>query len=156
MIWRGAVLAVLALAVSACFLMPGKFTSDLDIRKNRTFTFTYVGEIQMIALSKMAQQGKPQPFKASPCYKEDNGEERPCTKDELRQQQDDWEQSAKASAESRKRDAESMKGLLGGVDPSDPKAAEEIAQRLRRQAGWRKVTYTVSYTHLTLPTKRIV
>lgn len=140
-IWRGAVLAVLALAVSACFLMPGKFTSDLDIRKNGTFTFSYVGEIQMLALSKMAQDSKPQPFKASPCYKEDNGEERPCTKEELRQQQDDWEQSAKASAENRKRDAESMKGLLGGIDPSDPKAAEEIAQRLRRQVGWRKVTY---------------
>ena len=31
--------------------------------------------------------------------------------------------------------------MLGGIDPSDPKAAEEFAQRLRRQQGWRKVEY---------------
>ena len=41
----------LALALAApfllasCFLSPGKFVSTLDIRKDRSFTFTYVGEI---------------------------------------------------------------------------------------------------------------
>ena len=29
----------------SCFLSPGKFVSTLDIRKDRSFTFTYVGEI---------------------------------------------------------------------------------------------------------------
>ena len=43
--------ARLALALAApfllasCLLSPGKFTSTLDIRKDRSFTFTYVGEI---------------------------------------------------------------------------------------------------------------
>ncbi|MDB5691690.1 MAG: hypothetical protein JWO81_753 [Alphaproteobacteria bacterium] len=43
--------ARLALALAAplllvsCFLSPGKFVSTLDIRKDRSFTFTYVGEI---------------------------------------------------------------------------------------------------------------
>jgi hypothetical protein len=40
---------VLALAapflLASCFLSPGKFVSTLDIRKDRSFTFTYVGEI---------------------------------------------------------------------------------------------------------------
>jgi hypothetical protein len=40
---------VLALAAPlllvSCFLSPGKFVSTLDIRKDRSFTFTYVGEI---------------------------------------------------------------------------------------------------------------
>ena len=44
-------IARLALALAApfllasCLLSPGKFTSTLDIRKDRSFTFTYVGEI---------------------------------------------------------------------------------------------------------------
>jgi hypothetical protein len=43
--------ARLALALAAplllvsCFLSPGKFVSTLDVRKDRSFTFTYVGEI---------------------------------------------------------------------------------------------------------------
>jgi len=31
--------------------------------------------------------------------------------------------------------------MLGGIDPSDPRAAEDLAARLRQQAGWRRVTY---------------
>lgn len=31
--------------LSACFLTPGKFTSTLDIRADRSFTFTYQGEV---------------------------------------------------------------------------------------------------------------
>jgi len=138
---RGAVLLALALAVSACLLMPGRFTSDLDIRKDGTFKFSYVGEIHMLALSKMAAGSKTDTFKPTPCYGDDGMEERPCTKDETAQQKKDWDESQKLSAESRKREAESMKAVLGGIDPSNPKAAEELAQRLRRQAGWRKVVY---------------
>src|SRR3954469_22165503 len=33
------------LLLASCFLSPGKFVSTLDIRKDRSFTFTYVGEI---------------------------------------------------------------------------------------------------------------
>lgn len=33
------------LALSACLLTPGKFTSTLDIRKDGAFTFTYKGEV---------------------------------------------------------------------------------------------------------------
>ncbi|HEX7857497.1 MAG TPA: hypothetical protein VF503_27770 [Sphingobium sp.] len=35
----------LLLPLSSCYLAPGKFTSTLDIRKDRSFTFTYVGEV---------------------------------------------------------------------------------------------------------------
>jgi hypothetical protein len=33
------------LLLASCMLTPGKFTSALDIRKDRSFTFTYVGEM---------------------------------------------------------------------------------------------------------------
>jgi hypothetical protein len=140
---RGLVLTALALAVSACLLSPGKFTSDLNIRKDGTFTFAYAGEIHMLALSKLAAMGgkSDETFKPTPCYAEDGFEERPCTADETAKQKKEWQEAQTKSAESRRRDAESMKVMLGGIDPSDPRAAEEVAQRLRRQAGWRKVEY---------------
>jgi hypothetical protein len=31
--------------------------------------------------------------------------------------------------------------MLGGIDPSDPRAADELAERMRKQAGYRSVTY---------------
>ena len=141
--WRGAVLAVLTLALSACLLAPGKFTSDLDIRKDGTFAFSYVGEIHMLALSKLAEMGDKadEAFKPTPCYKEDGFEERPCTAQETAKQKKEWQDAREQSANNRKRESESMKAMLGGIDPGNPRAAEELAQRLRRQAGWRRVEY---------------
>jgi hypothetical protein len=140
---KGAVLAALVLALSACLLTPGKFTSELDLRKDGTFTFSYLGQIHMLALSKLAEMGNKanEPFKPTPCYRDDGVEQRACTAAETAKQKQDWEDAQKESAESRKRDADSMKALLGGIDPSNPRAAEELTQRLRRQAGWRKVEY---------------
>lgn len=41
--WAGALLLLMPLA--GCILTPGKFTSTLDIRRDRSFTFTYAGEV---------------------------------------------------------------------------------------------------------------
>lgn len=38
-------IAVATLLLAACLVTPGKFVSTLDIRADRSFTFTYVGEI---------------------------------------------------------------------------------------------------------------
>ncbi|MBO9670803.1 MAG: hypothetical protein J7485_09830 [Sphingobium sp.] len=43
--WLVAIAAPLLLA--SCILTPGKFTSTLDIRADRSFTFTYLGEVQL-------------------------------------------------------------------------------------------------------------
>lgn len=132
---------LLALLLAACMLAPGKFVSTLDIRKDGGFAFAYTGEIHMLALSKLAEMDANKPFAPSACYADGTGEERQCDAKELADQKSAWEEERKNSAERRKRDAESMKGLLGGIDPTDPRAAEEMAQRLRRQAGWKKVVY---------------
>lgn len=139
---------VLSLALAACFVMPGKFASSLDLRKDGHFTYAYKGEIFLFGLSKLAQMGKSGTDEFAPwsCYAEskdaeDGATERECTKDELAEQRAEWEDSQKAAAEKRKKDAEEMKAVFGGIDPSDPKAAEELAIRLRRQAGWKSVTY---------------
>lgn len=136
-----ALLVTLALALSACLLTPGRFASTLDLRRDGRFTFTYAGEIHMLALSKLAQMGnKAKAFEPDPCYTGE-GDKRPCTAAETYQQRQDYDARAKAGEADRRREADQAKALLGGIDPSDPKAAEELAARLRRQAGWKSVIY---------------
>jgi hypothetical protein len=48
---------LLPLALSACFFMPGKFNSSLDLRKNGKFSFAYTGEVQFLSPDKMASLG---------------------------------------------------------------------------------------------------
>ncbi len=138
----GLVLALSAL-LAACFVLPGKFASTLDLRKDGRFAYTYKGEVWVMGLSKLSELGGGAgKFEPSTCYKDDeNMSVRECTKDELEAQKATWETEQQAGAEKRKKEAEEMKALLGGIDPSDPKAGEELAQRLRRQAGWKSVTY---------------
>lgn len=177
----GAVLALLSLLLAACLLAPGKFTSALDIRKDGRFSFTYTGEIHMLALSRLANgkgQAASSKFEPQPCHADAGlepaipqgkepawdaltpaqaadraanaapyagadagGSERACTREELAEQRRQWEEDRARSAEKNRQDAESMKMILGGIDPSDPRAAEELAQRLRRQAGWKRVVH---------------
>lgn len=142
--WRrglaAGVVVALGLALSACLLLPGKFTSALDLRRDGQFAFAYTGEIRLLALSKLAKGSARKAFEPEACT---NGEmeERPCTAGELAEQKRAFEESQRASADKAKRDADQMKALLGGIDPSSPQAAEELAARLRRQAGWKSVVY---------------
>lgn len=48
--WLALLLAPLML--TSCLLVPAKFTSTLDIRADRSFTFTYLGEVQLMKSSK--------------------------------------------------------------------------------------------------------
>ncbi|HNN56570.1 MAG TPA: hypothetical protein PKG84_09520 [Novosphingobium sp.] len=135
---------LLSMALAACLVLPGKFTSTLDLRKDGRFSYTYSGEIFLLGLSKLAQMDSAanDKFEPSTCYNDDDDmTERECTKDELAQQQSEWEDSHKAAVEKKKKEAEEMRAMLGGIDPSDPKAAEELAARLRRQAGFTRVDY---------------
>ena len=82
--------------------MPGKFTSDLVLRKDGTFSFTYKGDIHLMALSKMAAEERERKnasatFEPSPCYNEENGEERPCSGNEIADQKATWEEDLAAS-----------------------------------------------------------
>jgi len=54
--WLIAIAAPLLLA--SCILTPGKFTSTLDIRADRSFTFTYLGEVQLAKTKGLSSDGK--------------------------------------------------------------------------------------------------
>ena len=145
--WKAAAAAAFAalgaLALAACIVSPGKFEAVLDLRRDGTFAFDYKGEIYLLALSKLAEMsaGQEQAFVETPCYDDETFEERPCTEEELAEQRTAWEQQAESRREQARREAEQMRQFLGGIDPADPAAAEELAARLRRQEGWKRVEY---------------
>lgn len=140
---RGAaLLAGLALALTGCFMSPGKFTSELAITGPDSFTFRYEGEIFFLGLSKLAQMDSAQEeFTPTDCYDEETFEARECSQEELDAQRADWEAGAEERAAQAKKQAEQMAALMGGIDPSDPKAADELVKLLQRQKGWERVVH---------------
>ena len=107
-----------------------------------TFAYSYRGEIQMLALSKLAQMGAEadKVFKPEDCY-DDNFDERECTPAEVAEQKKTWQEGAAERQAKNAQEAEQMKVLMGGIDPSSPEAAAEFAAKLSRQKGWKSVTH---------------
>ena len=140
-----AVVAIVATALAACIATPGKFASTLDLRRDGSFTYSYDGQIYFLALSKLAEMGRTakgtEEFTPSECYDDETFEEHDCTEDELAEQRTEWDAKAEQRAATAKREMESMKAMMGGIDPSDPAAAEDLAARLRKQEGWNSVIY---------------
>jgi hypothetical protein len=141
-----ALVGCLALALSGCLLSPGKFTSQLTLHKDGAFSYVYDGQIYLLALSKLADMGAKadsgdDAFVQQPCYNDDTFEERDCTAAEIAEQKKTWEEGHEARRKEAAKNAEMMRAMLGGIDPADPDAAQELAARMERQAGWKKVTY---------------
>jgi len=136
--------AALALLLAGCLLSPGRFTAALDLRKDGGFTYSYKGEIYMLALSRLAEMANEADadaeFIEAPCY-DDEYNERDCTEEEIEEQREAWAQAQEAATSESKGESEAYKALFGGIDPADPEAAQEIAQRLTRQKGWNSVEY---------------
>ena len=151
------VLFALSAMLSACLLLPGKFDSALDLRRDGTFHFHYAGELVFLPLTDAARSqmakglqkgvGKPTPsageqaevFTEETCTHPDSGEPRACTADEIAAQHRAWE--ARKPAPAGGGDPAAMMALLGGMNAGDPNAATAMTEALRRQAGWHKVVY---------------
>jgi hypothetical protein len=146
--WRAATAiafaAVASLALSACILSPGTFDATLDLRRDGRFTFSYNGQIYLLALSKLADMSSKaeaaEEFVPTACW-DDDFNERECTEEEIAEQRSTWEAGAEQRRARAEEDAAAMRQMFGGIDPADPKAAEELAARLRRQEGWKRVDY---------------
>lgn len=137
-----ALLAGFALALSGCFMSPGKFTSEFALTGGDGFTFTYEGEIFFLGLSKLAQMDAAQEeFTPPDCYDYDTSESRDCTEEELSDARASWDAGAADRAAEAKKKAEQMAAIMGGIDPSDPGAAEELIKLLKRQKGWERVVH---------------
>jgi hypothetical protein len=133
-----ALIAACCMLLAACVLMPGKFTSSLDLRKDGQFSFAYKGEIHFVSASDLDDKkgsGSGAVFQPQPCETA-SGEPRKCSTAEINKQMRDWEEQQKQAGAAQ---AEQMSAMMGGVDLSDPKAAQEFARKLARQHGWRSV-----------------
>ncbi|WP_066555131.1 hypothetical protein [Croceicoccus bisphenolivorans] len=130
-----AMLAASSLLLSGCLLTPGKFTSELTLKKGGGFAYTYDGEISMMGLTQLAKMDGKQTFEAE-CY-DDDFEETTCTAEQEAEQRAEWEaEQAKEAAEKQQ-----FVKMMGSLDPSDPESAEKLAETLRKQRGWSKVTH---------------
>lgn len=135
-------MALLApLLLGGCLFSPGKFTSELQLFADDQLAFTYDGEIQMLALSKLAEMANngDESFVAE-CYDADF-EMAECSEAEIAEQQAEWDAGAEDRRAEQAREAEKMRAVMGGIDPANPQAAQELAARLERQRGWQRVTY---------------
>lgn len=140
-----ALVAALSLLLTGCFVTPGKFVSELVLKTDNSFSFTYKGEIFFLGLSQLAMMGASnQEFIAEGCYDDDNWEDRECTEAELAEQRAEWDAGAADREREQKEKAKEMAAILGGIDPSDPDAGNELARKLQRQRGWNTVEYVAN------------
>jgi len=133
-----ALLVGLSLFLSGCFLSPGKFTSELVLTGEDEFSFTYEGEIFFLGMSsiaKMSAQGEASAELRMSCFDEETFEERECTEAELAEQRAGSSLEMEQSAQQ----AQQLSAMMGGIDPSEPEAAEELRKLLLRQKGWERV-----------------
>lgn len=122
------------LLLTGCLLSPGKFGSTLDLKRDGSFTFTYVGEIVVTDMTP-----PPAEFSASPCFSEETGDERACTEAELAQQRKDFDEAQANGKGDAGMAASAMTGGMGNLD--DDESIAEFVEQLRKQQGWNKVSY---------------
>lgn len=111
---RFAFVAAAALLLSSCILSPGKFVSTLHIAKDRSFTFTYVGEVILLDPASAMQQGMQEGMAAAG---DEDGDE-------------DGNSAAPAAPAAPA--AETAKSLAEG---------KAIAEALSKEVGYRSVEY---------------
>lgn len=153
--------AAMLLVLAGCMVLPGRFASDLMLRRDGTFAFHYKGEIVLAALAQGSKTAKaepfqPEPFEQQPCTDPQTDEAHDCSAADIAQQRAKWSDEQKerkaAKANEEMQNRKMMQAFMGGIDPEDPKAAEAFAQRLARQQGYASVVskgggkFEVDYT----------
>lgn len=113
------------LLLSACLLTPGKFTSTLDIRADRSFTFTYKGEVIAFDASKEMMKGLP--GGDMPKKEKESGEEDSTDSD--------FAPTALAD------EAGSAEALDFSKDADSETKMKAMAEALSKEAGYKSVQY---------------
>jgi hypothetical protein len=128
-LWTKRLFALAApLLLTGCLWGPGKFTSDLTLRKDGSFVLDYRGELVL----QLPPDESTAPWTDSRAKCLDAGKERACTKSEIADK--------KTAYEKKRQDAEGMAKMFGlpGLDDNSNRA---FAAKLSKYAGWRSVTY---------------
>lgn len=157
--WTKRLFALAApLLLASCIWSPGKFNSDLTLRKDGSFVLDYRGELVL-----QLPPYDPEQFAAEPwdpktmarCHRSGKIEWlpsssvepaggpdplRPCTAAELAKLKAQHERDGSANQAEKRGEAEQMAKMFGlpGLDEDSNRA---FAAKLSKYAGWRSVTY---------------
>jgi hypothetical protein len=152
--WTSRLLALAApLLLTGCLWGPGKFQSDLTLRKDNSFVLNYRGEI--VLQLPPDETAKAEPWKATMarCHKEgepeivgatdgtlDEENVRACTAAEIAKLRTQYEKESVEKAAAKRKENEEMAKAFGlpGLDDESNRA---FAAKLMKYAGWRSVTY---------------
>lgn len=127
--WTKRLFAIAApLVLTGCLWGPGKFNSDLTIRKNGTFVLDYRGQI--VLQLPPDQNAEPWTDAKAKCLEVDK--ERACTKAEIAEQ--------RSAYEKKRLDTEQMAKAFG-LPGLDDESNRVFATKLMKYAGWRSVAY---------------
>ena len=127
--WAKKLFAIAApMLLTGCLWGPGKFTSDLTLKKNGSFVLDYRGEI----ILEMAELMKPKPWQNTMAHCLTDLKPRPCSAAEIAQQKLAYDTKQTSDAET----AKSM-----GLPGADEESNRAFAAKLMKYAGWRSVSY---------------
>ncbi|HKX92876.1 MAG TPA: hypothetical protein VJM15_10705 [Sphingomicrobium sp.] len=148
------VAACAPLLLTGCLWGPGKFQSDLIIRKDNSFVLDYRGEMIIQTPPDDAKLPPWDPKEMIRCHRsgkienwpdvggisEEDDAVRPCTAAEIAKGKADYEKKAAEKAAAKRKESEEMAKMFGlpGLDDASNRA---FAAKLMKYAGWRSVTY---------------
>ncbi len=155
--WRKMIIAAVApLMLTGCLWGPGKFNSELALRKNGSFMLDYRGEIMLQMPEDKDAPAEPWADRMLRCYEDgrvetisdmssDESEEaddevRQCTSAELAKARAEYQQQATERAEKKRQENENMAKLFG-LPGSDDASNRRFAENLMKYKGWRSVAY---------------
>ena len=152
--WTRRLFALAApLLLTGCLWGPGKFQSDLTLRKDHSFVLDYRGEIVIQLPPDEESKAEPWSDDIAQCYAGEDGtkpapvrtiddtpKKRPCTKAEIASQRADYEKQMSATAAAKRKESAELAKAFGlpGLDDASNRA---FAAKLMKYAGWRSVTY---------------
>jgi hypothetical protein len=154
--WAKLIVAAAApLFLTGCLWGPGKFTSDLALRKDGRFVLDYRGQIVLQLPEDKPTAPEPWSDKMVRCYadgrvetvppivsSDDDAESktRACSKAELAKHKSDYEKSqAERAAEKGKESSEMAK--MFGLPGADDESNRRFAANMMKYQGWKSVRY---------------
>jgi hypothetical protein len=153
--WARRLFAIAApLLLTGCLWGPGKFASDLTLRKDGGFVLDYRGEM-VLQLPPDEEKADPWKDALARCRKSGAAETRepgtfdsdetddplrPCTAAEIAKLKTQFEKDAAEKTAKKRKESEDMAKAFGlpGLDDASNRA---FAAKLMKYAGWRSVTY---------------
>ena len=152
-----------ALLLTGCLWTPGRFTSDLTLRKDGSFVLDYRGEIILQTPEDKESAAEPWADSMARCFTDgrteiaatgetievdedigsidsDGAETRPCTAAEIAKLKTDYETREAERAERKRKESAEMAKLFG-IPGTDDAANHAFAAKLSKYAGWRSVKY---------------